>query len=274
VVDRVTGRVTVMGVLNATPDSFSDGGLHAPSAQALAHAARMLAEGADWVDIGGESTRPGAEPVSPEVERARVIPVIQAIHARWPSAIISVDTRHADTAEQALLAGARVVNDVSALGDPRMASVVAAYGARVVLMHMRGEPSSMQDDTRYDDLVGEVRSFLARRAERAEAAGVLPERILLDPGVGFGKATTDNPRLIAEGVPALKGLGYPVVIGASRKRFIGLLSGVDRPADRVAGSIGAALAAVSVGADVVRVHDVAATVHALAVFLAITAPGP
>ncbi|MEZ4241679.1 MAG: dihydropteroate synthase [Myxococcota bacterium] len=261
--DESDGRLipAVMGVLNVTPDSFSDGGRWA-GAGAVAHGEAMFADGADWVDVGGESTRPGAPPVPAVEQIARVVPVIGALAARGT---VSVDTADADVARAALGAGATVVNDVSALRDPRMADVIAAAGAGVVLMHMRGIPATMQRDTAYDDLVGEVCAALQAQAERARAAGIA--RIWLDPGLGFGKAPGDNPRLIAA-VPAFKALGFPVLIGASRKSFIGRLTGRADPADRVAGSVGAAIAAAGAGADVVRVHDVRETRDALVVWAA------
>ena len=258
---RVTVRL--MGVVNVTPDSFSDGGAYAP----IEHGLRLLDEGADWLDVGGESTRPGAPPVPPEEELRRVLPVLAGVARHRPGAILSVDTSKAEVAARAIEAGASVVNDVTALRDPEMAGLVARTGVTLVLMHMRGDPTTMQSDTRYGDLVAEIRAFLAERAEVAIAAGVPRDRILVDPGLGFGKAPLDNPRLVAA-IPSFRSLGHRVVIGASRKSFVGRLSGVSRPEDRVHGSIGAALAAVEAGADVLRVHDVAATRQALAVYTA------
>lgn len=259
-----------MGIVNVTPDSFSDGGLHADAEAAVLHALSLLDEGASIVDIGGESTRPGAHGVASDEEIRRVIPVIQGILAARPEARISVDTAKADVAVAAIGAGASIVNDVAALGDPGMAEACARTGVIVVLMHMRGDPRTMQHDTRYGDLVGEVAAFLRQRAERAMAAGIPHDRIWIDPGLGFGKAGRDNPRLIAA-VPVLRELGFPVLIGASRKSFIGAITG-ERQADRrVYGSIGAALAAARLGADVLRVHDVRATREALEVYQAIDA---
>lgn len=234
---------------------------------AIAHGVALVAEGADWLDVGGESTRPGAMEVPVDEELRRVVPVIAGLRARLPAVPISVDTRRAAVAEAALAAGAGVVNDVSAGADPAMAPLVARAGAELVLMHMRGVPATMQQDTRYDDVVGEVCSWLAARAAAVEAAGVPRARILLDPGLGFGKAPGDNPRLVAA-VPRLRALGYRVLIGASRKRFIGQLTGVAEASERVYGSVGAALAAASLGADVVRVHDVRATIQAWRVYRA------
>jgi dihydropteroate synthase len=261
-----TGVTRVMGILNVTPDSFSDGGTWLDPARAVAHAEAMIDEGADVVDVGGESTRPGATPVDADEEIRRVVPVIAAIRARRTAARISIDTSKAAVADRAIEAGADMVNDVTALGDPGMAGIVARAGVEVVLMHMRGDPRTMQRDTGYADLVGEVERFLSERMERAMSEGVAREKILVDPGLGFGKEPADNVRLVAA-VPRLRALA-PVVIGASRKRFVGDLTGVAAPAERIAGSIGVALAAASLGADLVRVHDVGPTRHALLTFFA------
>ncbi|MFT7520551.1 MAG: dihydropteroate synthase [Kiritimatiellia bacterium] len=260
----------LMGIVNVTPDSFSDGGLHACSAAAVAHGLRLLDEGADWLDIGGESTRPGAAAVDPQEQIRRVVPVIEQLHAVRPDVVISVDTSRATVARAALAAGASVVNDVTALSDPHMAALCAETRCDLVLMHMRGRPETMQRDTEYVDVVHEVVAYLAQRVAVAISAGVEPERLIVDPGVGFGKSFADNPRLI-RAVPALKKLGHRVLIGASRKAFIGRLNGVSVPADRVHGSLGAALAAAAMGADIVRVHDVLATRRALTVFQAVLA---
>jgi dihydropteroate synthase len=257
-----------MGIVNVTPDSFSDGGRFLNPDRAVAHAVRLLDEGADWIDVGGESTRPGATPLPARDEIARVVPVIRGVLTLRSDARVSIDTSKAVVAAAALEAGARMVNDVSALSDPEMGDLCARSQARVVLMHMRGGPGTMQDDTTYADLVGEVAAFLSARAERALGCGIPATSILLDPGVGFGKASGDNPELIAA-VPRLRSLGYPILIGASRKRFIGELTGVQDASARAMGSVGAALAAASLGAAVLRVHDVAATRQALAVYLAI-----
>ncbi|MCB9681562.1 MAG: dihydropteroate synthase [Alphaproteobacteria bacterium] len=256
-----------MGIVNVTPDSFSDGGRHAHTDAAIAHGVRLWGEGADWLDVGGESTRPGAEPVPAAVECARVVPVIAGLRARLPDAVLSVDTSKAEVAGEALAAGATVVNDVTAAADPQMAPLVARAQAWLVLMHLRGTPRTMQHDTAYDDLVGEVTASLAAAVERVVAAGVDPSRVILDPGIGFAKTSADNPRLIA-GLGRLLALGHPVLVGASRKRFIGDLTGVTDPAARVHGSVGAALAAVANGARILRVHDVAATIQALRVYRA------
>lgn len=263
----------VMGIVNVTPDSFSDGGRLGSVQAAVDHGLRLLDEGADLLDIGGESTRPGAAPVPESVEVERVLPVIRGLIDARPDVVISIDTSKAVVAAAALQAGAQWVNDVTALGDPDMAAVCAEHDGPVVLMHMRGTPRTMQDDTDYDDLVGEVVGHLRRARDRAEAAGIGRERIVLDPGVGFGKSLADNPRLFAT-VPRLHELGHRVLIGASRKGFIGRLTGVERAAERVHGSVGAALAAAAWGADIVRVHDVAATVQALAVYGPCAPGGP
>lgn len=257
----------IIGVINATPDSFSDGGRFARSSDAVAHGLRLLDEGADWLDVGGESTRPGASPVSAREELARVEPVIRELVRLRPGVVVSVDTSKASVAEAALAAGATVVNDMRAGADPDMFPVVSEWGASIVLTHMRGEPRTMQKNTRYRDLKAEVRDALIARRDAALVAGIPSHQILLDPGLGFGKAPKDNPTLI-RGLRGFRTLGHKVIVGASRKRFVGELSGVSDPAARVHGSIGAALAAVVHGADGLRVHDVGATVAALRVFLA------
>lgn len=256
-----------MGVVNVTPDSFSDGGRFLDPGAALIHARRLIADGADILDIGGESTRPGAEPVSGAEEIARVIPLIAAI--RTESAIpISVDTMKPAVARAAVAAGATMWNDVAALrwSDDSLATA-AELGCDVVLMHMLGEPRTMQDDPRYDDVVGEVTAFLAERAQAALDGGVARERIWLDPGIGFGKTLAHNLALLAN-LESLVALGFPVVLGASRKRFI---AAIDRNADdnRLGGSLAVALAASSAGVAAVRVHDVHETVQALSVWAAL-----
>ena len=249
-------------MLNVTPDSFSDGGEFADLEAAIEHGRRLSSEGAAIVDVGGESTRPGAAPVPAELELARVLPVIEALAADGIAA--AVDTSKAEVAEAALAAGAVLVNDVTALrGDPAMAAVVAGAGADLCLMHMLGEPRTMQDDPRYDDVVAEVESFLAERVEVAVAAGVARERIALDPGIGFGKTLAHNLALL-RALPRLARLG-PLLVGVSRKRFLGTLSGQEIAADRVAASVAAALYCYRGGAHLLRVHDVRATADALAV---------
>jgi dihydropteroate synthase len=259
-------RPLVMGVVNVTPDSFSDGGRHLDSRAAIAAGHAMLEAGADILDIGGESTRPGAGPVTPEEEQRRILPAIRELAK---AATVSVDTRNAATMQAALEAGAEIVNDVSALRhDPEAVGVVARSEATVILMHMLGDdPRTMQDDIRYGDVALEVAEFLADRVARAEAAGIPRSRIAVDPGIGFGKRTAENLAMI-ERLPILAGIGCPVVFGASRKRFIGELSGVATAERRMAGSLAVALAAAERGAAVLRVHDVAETVQALRLWAA------
>ncbi len=263
------GRPLVMGVVNVTPDSFSDGGRFLDAAAARAHALRLIGEGADILDIGGESTRPGAEPLAEAEERGRVLPVIDAV--RRESAIpISIDTMKPGVARAAMAAGADVWNDVAALRAPGALEAAAALGAPVILMHMLGEPRSMQDDPRYADVVAEVIAFLRSRAAAAEAAGLAPELIAVDPGIGFGKTLAHNLALIRAVARIRAETGKPLVLGASRKRFIRAIDpAAERADDRLGGSLAAALAAAEAGADVIRVHDVAATVQALEVQAAI-----
>lgn len=245
---------SVMGILNVTPDSFSDGGRFADAATAVEAGLAMRRDGADWVDVGGESTRPGAAPTSPEEELRRVLPVVEALAGQGVA--VSIDTRKASVARAALAAGARRVNDVSALADPQMAPAVAAAGASVILMHMQGTPETMQQDPQYGDVVGEVSAFLRAAAKKALSAGVAADRILVDPGIGFGKRLEHNLELLRR-LAELRSLGYPIVVGTSRKRFLGEILG--RPVDgRLFGTAGSVAAAVLRGADVVRVHDVAA----------------
>ncbi|WP_159350455.1 dihydropteroate synthase [Roseomonas harenae] len=255
------GRPLVMAVLNVTPDSFSDGGKHFDPRAALMAANAMLEAGADIIDVGGESTRPGSPPVDAETETARILPVIREIAKDAP---VSVDTRHAATMRAALDAGAEVVNDVTALRhDPEAMAVVAEAGCPVVLMHMPGtDPATMQQHAEYANVALEVTDFLAGRIAACEAAGIPRHRIMVDPGIGFGKTMDHNLELL-DRLPILLGLGCPILLGASRKRFIGTISGVSTPRDRMAGSIGVAVAGASRGASMVRVHDVAETVAAL-----------
>ncbi len=259
----------VMGVLNMTPDSFSDGGVFTGPESGLAHARAMIAEGAGLIDVGGESTRPGAEPVGDPEEIERVLPVVSALAGQ--GSCVSIDTRHAAVAEACIDAGASVINDVSGFGDPDMLAVASACGAGVVVMHMQGDPSTMQEAPRYDDVVAEVRVSLESRARGLRAAGVARERIAVDPGFGFGKTLEHNLALLRQ-LDDIVSLGYPVLVGISRKRFIGALTGVDVPADRLAGSLAAAVLAFTCGASIVRVHDVAPTVQALAVASAVSNP--
>lgn len=257
----------VMGVLNVTPDSFSDGGAHDDPAAAVAHGERIIAEGAAILDIGGESTRPGSEAVPEAAELARVRPIVTRFASR-DSVPVSIDTRHAGVAEACVAAGASIINDVSGFRDPAMVRVAAACEAGLVVMHMAGEPKTMQSEPHYEDVVVEVGGYLIAQAAVLEAAGVARERIVLDPGIGFGKSLTHNLSLL-RGLPQLAALGYPVLIGVSRKRFIGELTGVQDPAARVAGSITAAVSAAEHGARIVRVHDVAETIQALRVAAAL-----
>ncbi|WP_270935792.1 dihydropteroate synthase [Falsiroseomonas oryzae] len=263
---RAPGRPLVMGIVNVTPDSFSDGGRHLDPQAAIAAGHAMLEAGADLLDIGGESTRPGAEPVPPEEECRRILLVVRELAKAAP---VSVDTRNAATMLAALEAGAEIVNDVSALRhDPLAAAALAQADCGVVLMHMLGDdPRTMQRDIRYDDVVLEVAGFLAERVAWAEAQGIARARIAVDPGIGFGKRTPHNLALI-ERLPILAGLGCPILFGASRKRFIGELSGVESAEARVPGSVAAAIAAAQRGAAILRVHDVAETVQALRVLAA------
>jgi dihydropteroate synthase len=255
----------IVGILNITPDSFSDGGDFLDPEAAARHAVAMLDEGAGILDLGGESTRPGSDPVSQEEELGRVIPVIERILAACPEAVISVDTYRADTATAALEAGARIINDVTALrGDPSIASVVEKAACPVILMHMQGEPKTMQNEPHYDDVVREVKDFLAQRAEHAISAGVRPENIILDPGIGFGKNLEHNLALLRN-LDAIVDLGFPVLVGASRKRFIGDISGVQEARERVFGTVAATVLAYERGASYFRVHDVRANREALAV---------
>lgn len=263
---------TVMGVVNVTPDSFSDGGLWLDPGAAIDHGAQLHADGAAILDIGGESTRPGAEPVDGAEECRRVIPVLEGLRERAPGAVLSIDTSKLDVARAALQAGATYVNDVTALRhDPGIAELVAEAGIDCCLMHMQGEPRTMQDDPRYDDVVDDVRAFLEERAGFAIAAGVAPERIQVDPGIGFGKSLEHNLALLRR-LDEIAALGFPVVIGVSRKRFLGALTGREVAADRVAASVAANVLAYERGARVFRVHDVAPTVDALKV-AAGTLPG-
>lgn len=272
--DRTLGPGPVlMGVLNVTPDSFSDGGDFLDPAKAASRAVAMLDEGAEIMDVGGESTRPGSDPVPQGEEVRRVVPVIQKIMAARPDAIVSIDTYRAATAGAALDAGARIVNDVTALrGDPRMAAVAADARCPLILMHMLGEPKTMQRDPRYGDVVREVRDFLAARAERAVAAGVEPENIILDPGIGFGKTLEHNLELLRR-LDELVELGFPVLVGASRKSFIGRITGVEEAKERVSGTVAANVMAYERGATFFRVHDVRANRQALAVASAISSAG-
>ncbi len=251
---RCGERTLLMGIVNVTPDSFSDGGRFLDHEVAVKHALRLVADGADIIDVGGESTRPGSDPVSAEEEHDRVVPIIERLAAQTV-APVSVDTRKAEVADAAMQAGAAIVNDVSAGADPNMFEVVRAHAAGMVLMHMKGEPKTMQDDPTYDDVVREVRDFLAARVEAACAAGIERDRLAIDPGIGFGKRLEHNLELLRS-LDAFKELGVPLVAGPSRKGFIGALTDATDPADRLEGTAGAVAWCAANGADVVRVHDV------------------
>ncbi len=251
----------IMGIVNVTPDSFSDGGLYLDSDRAIAHGRELAEQGAAILDVGGESTRPGSQPVPEAEELARVLPVVEALAG--DGATVSVDTSKSGVAAAALAAGATIVNDVSALRDPEMAALCAEREATVVLMHMRGDPRTMQDAPVYDDVVAEVKGFLASRTEFAAAAGIAAERIWLDPGIGFGKTTEHNLELLRR-LPELTELGQPLVIGTSRKSFLGQFDG-SAAGERLGGTIATAVLAAASGAEVLRVHDVAEVGQALAV---------
>jgi dihydropteroate synthase len=264
-----SSRPLVMGIVNVTPDSFSDGGRFLDAASATDHARRLIAEGADILDVGGESTRPGAAPVGEAEEIGRVVPVIERLRAE-ADVRISIDTMKPGVARAAVAAGATMWNDVTALSwSPESLAAAAYLGCEVVLTHMQGEPRTMQAAPRYDDVVAEVAAYLAARAEAAMAAGVARERIWLDPGFGFGKTPAHNLALV-RALPRLVALGFPVLFGASRKSSIPRIAGdASDKSQRLGGSIALALAAAAGGAAAVRVHDVAETVQALAVACAI-----
>jgi dihydropteroate synthase len=263
----VAGEFRIMGVVNVTPDSFSDGGLFLDPDAAIRQGLELDAEGAAILDIGGESTRPGAAPVTAEEELHRVLPVITGLVAAGVRAQISIDTSKATVAAEALLAGATIVNDVTALrGDPEMGAVVASTGAALCLMHMLGDPRTMQDDPRYEDVVGEVKAFLVERMGVAIAAGVPEERIILDPGIGFGKTLAHNLELLRR-LDELVAVGRPVLIGTSRKSFLGRITGRDVD-HRLAGTIATNVLAYTRGARIFRVHEVAPISDALKVAVA------
>jgi len=259
----------VMGIVNVTPDSFADGGEHATVEAAIAHGLKLVGEGADLLDIGGESTRPGADDVPLEEELRRVIPVIEAL-AKATSIPISVDTSKPEVMRAAVAAGAGMINDVCGLRREGALDAAAALGVPVVLMHMQGEPRTMQANPHYDDVVGEVHRFLAERIFAAEMAGIAKKHIVIDPGFGFGKNTQHNLQLLAQ-LRRFTELGVPVLAGMSRKKTIGELTGRDDPHERVFGSVAAHLIAAQNGAMLLRVHDVAATVDALKVWNAVAA---
>ncbi|MFN4067162.1 MAG: dihydropteroate synthase [Thermosynechococcus sp.] len=253
-------RTYIMGILNITPDSFSDGGDFFDPASAIAHALEMVAAGADVIDVGGESTRPGASEVPVSAELARVLPVIEGI--RQQSQIpISIDTTHAVVARAAVAAGANIVNDVSGgQADPEMFATVAALGVPYILMHRRGTPATMQQLTDYDDLIGDLIHYFQEQTQRAIASGIPPEHLMIDPGIGFAKTTPQNLTLLRE-LQRFRDLGYPLLIGPSRKRFIGDVLNLPNPKDRVWGTAAVCCHAIAQGVEMVRVHDVAAMVQ-------------
>lgn len=262
-------RPLVMGVLNVTPDSFSDGGLYFHKDEAIRRATEMAEQGADIIDVGGESTRPGAAAIGPDEEISRVIPVVEALAGSIP-APISIDTRRAAVARAALEAGCWMINDVSACRDPEMPGVAAEFGAPIVLMHMKGDPETMQVAPRYDDVVSEVRSFLAERVDFVRRRGVGDDMIVVDPGIGFGKRFRDNLDLLRS-IAAIKSLGFPVMVGASRKRFLGELLNAG-PWERASGSLAAAAWCFENRVDIVRVHEVKETAGLFRVLDAIENP--
>ncbi|MGD0959141.1 MAG: dihydropteroate synthase [Methylomonas sp.] len=246
----------IMGILNVTPDSFSDGGKYTGLGAALRQAATMIAEGADIIDVGGESTRPGSLPVGADEQIERVMPVIAELRARYPDTVISIDTTLSKVAAAALHAGANMINDVSAgLDDAAMLALAAASGARIILMHRQGAPLTMQDNPFYQDVAAEVQTLLTERIEAALAAGVKAAQIIIDPGIGFGKRKQDNLALLA-GLDRLTGLGYPVLLGASRKRFMGNLLNVSAPEQLVTATAVTTALGVMAGVRIFRVHDV------------------
>jgi dihydropteroate synthase len=262
-------RPRVMGIINVTPDSFSDGGETLAAADAIRRGRRLLADGADILDIGGESTRPGAKRVDAATEIARVVPVVEALAGE--GALVSIDTRHVPVMAAAIAAGARIVNDITALtGDPESLKLVAGGGVSVVLMHMQGEPGTMQDDPRYGDAARDVFDYLTGRVAACEKAGLARDRIAVDPGIGFGKTVDHNLRILKR-LDLYRGLDCPLLIGLSRKSFIARLSRGEPPKERLAGSIVAALAALQRGVRLFRVHDVAETVQAFDVWQAVEA---
>ena len=254
-------RPVVMGVVNVTPDSFSDGGRFLPAEAAVAHGVRLVEEGAVIVDIGGESTRPGAAPVSVEEELRRVVPVVEGLRKAVPQAVISVDTSKPEVIRQAIAAGAGLINDVRALGEPGALAALVASDCAVCLMHMQGDPQTMQRSPGYVDVVKEVKAYLQERVQRCRAAGVSADRILVDPGFGFGKTLEHNLELLRH-LKDVSPDGLPVLVGLSRKSIVGTLTG-RAASDRVHGSVALAVVAALNGALVVRAHDVAATVDAL-----------
>lgn len=264
----------IMGILNVTPDSFSDGGLYAETDAAIAHGLRLWREGADILDIGGESTRPGSLAVPPEEQLRRVLPVIRGLRERLPrNILLSIDTTSATVARAALDAGADWINDTSAgLDDPEMLALAAEYSCPIVLMHRQGRPLTMQHNPHYVDVVSEVRDHLGERAEAARTAGLTSEQIWLDPGIGFGKSKEHNLSLLAA-LDRLVNLGYPVLLGTSRKRFLGMICGLDTPSELAPATCATTTLGVMAGVRMFRVHDVAANRQALEVAWAIRRMG-
>jgi len=245
----------VMGILNITPDSFSDGGMYYSTEKAIEHGLQMVRAGADLIDIGPESTRPGAKPVAADEQIRRAVPVIEALR-KQTNIPISIDTFHPDVASEALSAGANIINDITALSNPKIAQLAAEKQVPVVLMHMQGTPATMQQNPQYNDVVGEIERYLLSRADYAQEMGIVKERIFIDPGIGFGK-TTEHNLLLLNNLDEFVRTGYRVLVGTSRKRFIGQIIGKDTPADRVFGTAATVAISVQKGASIVRVHDVA-----------------
>ncbi|MDY0883374.1 dihydropteroate synthase [Dongia soli] len=262
-------RPLIMGIINVTPDSFSDGGDNADAATAIRFGEQLLEAGADILDVGGESTRPGSEPVSPQDEIARVVPVIRTLAEK--GAVISIDTRHAAVMEAAVAAGARIINDVTALtGDPDSQMVAAKAGADLVLMHMQGEPQTMQRDPHYADVTLDLLDYFAARLKALRQLGIDASKVSLDPGIGFGKNDQHNMRLMAE-LAAFHAFGCAITLGVSRKSFVGRFSRKEPPKQRVAGSLAAGLAGIARGVQILRVHDVAETYQAIVIWQAVSA---
>ncbi len=262
------GRVPLfMGIVNVTPDSFSDGGEFFDPARAVGHALQLMSEGAAIIDIGGESTRPGCEPVAPEEEIRRIIPVVEKLRAAAPDCIISIDTRHSATARAALQAGADIINDISGLADPAMAATAAEFDAGLVIMHMRGTPADMQspENLVYDDVVREVCEFLRQRTQTALDNGVNRANILLDPGIGFSKDLAGN-RSLLQRIGELRELGWPLLVGPCRKKFIGQVLGIEEPAARIFGTAGVSAYLAAAGVEVIRVHEVRPVREAVMMF--------
>jgi dihydropteroate synthase len=253
-----------MGILNVTPDSFSDGGCYVTFDKAVAHAEQMICEGAVIIDIGPESTRPGSLPVPATEQLERAIPVIREIKKRF-DVLVSIDTFNADVAWEAVNAGADIVNDITAASDERMFEIAAGSDVDLILMHMKGKPENMQQSPVYDDVFREVYEYLQSRARKAQSHGVCADSIIIDPGIGFGKTLTHNV-LLTQSISRLKNLGYPVMYGASRKSFIGTLTGRNTPSERLGGTIATTIFAARQGAAIIRVHDVAANADAVRMY--------